>query len=354
MTVEPVVSVCMPLYNTERYLAEAIEGVLRQTHRNLELIICDNCSTDRSIEIVERFARTDPRVRLVRNRRNLGYAGNLHKVMSLAQGEFLIVHCADDLAALTGIEKMVAIATGPGVDRDNAVILTDSFVADAAGHPTGVHQKRLDGFDDSYAALTDYEPSGAVDRFKGQAALADVLPRLTIVGWLGAMLVSRNLFQSIEGVYNGLLYTPDLQLNYHLLSRNPDVLWLREALFYWRQHEAGHIGQTRSNAILKHAWDGYTYTFHFSPAQLKLWGIEPAAIAHTFVDSLCLRKALLEVRTGSTLLAFRHLCIGLATYPAITVRNIKFYVALQGVLTGPLGRLLAQARYRMQVWRRKT
>jgi len=50
---EPLVSVCMPLFNTERYVAEAIDGVLRQTHRNLELIICDNGSSDRSLKIAD-------------------------------------------------------------------------------------------------------------------------------------------------------------------------------------------------------------------------------------------------------------------------------------------------------------
>lgn len=347
----PLVSVCMPLYNTERFVGEAIQGVLSQTYRNLELIICDNCSTDRSLEIVERFAREDSRVRLVRNRRNLGYAGNLHKVMSLAQGDFVIVHCADDLSAPTGIEKMVKLAMAPGVDRNNVIVLTDSFVADAGGQPTGVHRKRPDGYDLAHATLADYQASGAIDRFKGRDALSYALPRLTVVGWLGATLISRSLFQSIEGVYNGLLYTPDLQMNYHLLSRNPDVLWLREALFFWRLHESGQIGQARSMAVPRHAWDGYTYTFHFPPAQLREWGIRPEALAETFIDTLCLRKALQEIRSGSMLLAFRHVCIGLATYPRLTLRNGKFYVALAGIVAGPLGRAVARLGYAAGVWR---
>jgi glycosyltransferase involved in cell wall biosynthesis len=353
MAGDPQVSVCMPLYNTERFIEEAIRGVLSQTYRNLELVICDNGSTDRSVQIVEGLARQDPRVKFVRNRRNIGYAGNLHKVLSLARGDFLLVHLADDLAAPTAIEKMVRLATTLPNGGANAMVITDSFVADAQGKPTMAHRKRPGGYDVAWEQLSDYSATRAVDRFKGREALKDALPRLNIVGWVGATMFSRKLFESVEGVYNGLLYSPDLQFNYHLLSCDPDVAWLREPLFYWRQHEAGHIGQARSHAIPKHAWDGYTYTFHFSPAQLKGWGIDPSAIAYTFVDSLCLRKALIEVRTGSRLLGFRHLCIGLATYPGVTVRNAKFYVALLGIMTGPLGRLLAQAGYRLQLWRQK-
>ncbi len=46
---KPLVSVCMPLYNTELYLSKAIQGILNQTYTNFEFIICDNCSTDRSV-----------------------------------------------------------------------------------------------------------------------------------------------------------------------------------------------------------------------------------------------------------------------------------------------------------------
>ena len=67
MNANPLISVCMPLYNTERYLAEAIDGILGQTYDHLELIICDNCSTDRSLEIAQAYQEKDPRIHLVCN-----------------------------------------------------------------------------------------------------------------------------------------------------------------------------------------------------------------------------------------------------------------------------------------------
>jgi len=350
---QPLVSVCMPLYNTERYVGDAIDGVLRQTHRNLELIICDNGSSDRSLEIAERYAREDPRVRLVRNRRNIGYAGNLHKALSLAQGEFLIVHCADDLSDPEGIAQLVTLATSPGVDRENVMVLSDSYVTDGAGVPTGVHGQRAEGFDTAYEPLESYVGSGSVRRCKGRDALAYALPRLTIVGWLGASLFSRKLFESIEGVYNGLLYSPDLQMNYHLLSRDPDVLWVRRPLFSWRLHEGGQIGQARADAVPKAAWDGYSYTFHFPRELLDAIGVTREQIIATFVDSLCLRKALAELGAGNLLFAFRHVCLGLATYPTVTLRNAKAWVAMVGILLGPFGVFLARRGYSLGIWRRR-
>lgn len=64
---EPLVSVVTPVYNEERYLAECIESVINQSYRNWEYTIVDNCSTDRSFEIAQTYARRDPRIRILRN-----------------------------------------------------------------------------------------------------------------------------------------------------------------------------------------------------------------------------------------------------------------------------------------------
>ena len=58
---EPKVSVCIPAYNSERFLGETIESVLNQTFKELELIIVDDCSKDSTVEIVKKYAETDER-----------------------------------------------------------------------------------------------------------------------------------------------------------------------------------------------------------------------------------------------------------------------------------------------------
>src|SRR5260221_685939 len=143
---EPLVSVCMPLFNTELYVSQAIESVLGQTYRNIELVICDNCSTDRSSEIAEAFAKSDSRVRLIRNRRNLGYGGNLHKVTSLARGQFMMVQCADDFIDPQAVERLLGLATGAGVDPDHVIAIADTYVVDADGHSIEGMTKEPDAF----------------------------------------------------------------------------------------------------------------------------------------------------------------------------------------------------------------
>ena len=70
----PVVSIGMPVRNGQKYIREAIDSLLAQTFEDLELVICDNCSTDATEEICREYMRQDSRVRYFRNERDLGPA----------------------------------------------------------------------------------------------------------------------------------------------------------------------------------------------------------------------------------------------------------------------------------------
>ena len=105
----PRVSVGLPVYNGEKYLGQAIECVLRQTYRDLELVICDNASTDRTQEICQSYAATDPRVRYTRNATNIGLAPNHNRVAELARGEFFLWAAHDDYLAPNYLEHCLTV-----------------------------------------------------------------------------------------------------------------------------------------------------------------------------------------------------------------------------------------------------
>src|SRR2546422_6850224 len=83
----PRVSVGMPVYNGERYLAEAVDSLLAQTYEDFEVIICDNASTDRTGEIARSYAARDTRVRYARNEKNLGAGGDVPPRVAPPPGE---------------------------------------------------------------------------------------------------------------------------------------------------------------------------------------------------------------------------------------------------------------------------
>ncbi len=93
----PRVSIGLPVYNGESYMAAAIEGVLGQSFADLELIIADDASTDRTAEICRDYAARDARVRYHRNERNRGAAPNYNNLVRLARGEYFKWIAHDDV-----------------------------------------------------------------------------------------------------------------------------------------------------------------------------------------------------------------------------------------------------------------
>ncbi|MHA6616477.1 glycosyltransferase family 2 protein [Pseudonocardia sp. DLS-67] len=114
MLPNPSVSVCIPVYNGEQFLAETIRSVLDQTYRDFELVILDNASTDRSGDIAASF--DDPRIRIERNLDTLPQGENWNRVVELARGPIVKVVCADDLLHPRCVELQVApLDADPGI-----------------------------------------------------------------------------------------------------------------------------------------------------------------------------------------------------------------------------------------------
>ena len=98
----PLVSVCIPVFNGENFISEAIRSVLVQTLEDFELLIVDNCSTDRTCSIVDSFK--DPRIKLKRNEKNLGSIPNFNRCIELASGEYFLLLSHDDFLMPTALE----------------------------------------------------------------------------------------------------------------------------------------------------------------------------------------------------------------------------------------------------------
>jgi glycosyltransferase involved in cell wall biosynthesis len=128
--VSPGVSVCIPVYNTERFIAAAIDSVLAQTWTSFELVVVDNASTDRTPAILEHYA--DPRIRVYRNAENIGAAGNFNRAVGLAEGRYLKILCADDVLYPECLERQVTVLE-QDVDERIALVGGGRDIIDAAG-----------------------------------------------------------------------------------------------------------------------------------------------------------------------------------------------------------------------------
>lgn len=106
----PQVTVVMTVYNTEKYIGQAVASILGQSFKNFELLVVDDASTDRSMEIVLSFG--DPRIRLIRNSANKGVAYSRKRALAEARGAYIAVLDADDVACEDRLRLQVEFLEG--------------------------------------------------------------------------------------------------------------------------------------------------------------------------------------------------------------------------------------------------
>ena len=139
MSVSPKVTVLIPVYNREKYVAAAIESILAQRFTDFELLLIDDGSIDGSVGVMRSYT-TDPRVRLVRNESNLGIPATRNRGIALAGGEYIAMLDSDDWAYPTRLEKQVAF-----LDRHSDVAMVGAWQTgiDERGQPLSRDKRRF-------------------------------------------------------------------------------------------------------------------------------------------------------------------------------------------------------------------
>lgn len=106
----PLISVIIPVYNVEKYLPRCLDSVLNQTCRDIEVVCVDDCSTDGSRAILEKYAAQDSRLQLVANETNKGSALSRNAGLDRAKGDYVYFIDSDDFIDSDYLERMVAVA----------------------------------------------------------------------------------------------------------------------------------------------------------------------------------------------------------------------------------------------------
>lgn len=127
----PTVSTIIPAFNCEKYIKETVESVFSQTHKDIELIVVDDCSTDDTGKILKAFG---PRVICVRQEKNAGPTIARNRGIEMAKGKYVAFLDHDDIWAPTKLEKQIGLLEG---DPDVALVYSDSFSLNASDSKTG-------------------------------------------------------------------------------------------------------------------------------------------------------------------------------------------------------------------------
>src|SRR5215472_7649750 len=153
MTAAPRLSIGLPVYNGENYLAESLEALLGQSYEDFELIISDNASTDSNPDICRRYGKQDSRIRYIRQPRNIGLSLNHNAVLKESRGEYFKLAASDDLYGRDLLGSCV-----DALDEYPDVVLAHSW--EAVIDEDGTVTQAMD-----YPLATD--APRAPDRFKG-------------------------------------------------------------------------------------------------------------------------------------------------------------------------------------------
>lgn len=208
----PLVSVLMTVYNREKYIAEAIESVISSTYQNWELIIVDDQSKDRSVEIAQSYEAKDERIKVYINGKNLGDYPNRNKAASYAKGKYLKYLDSDDLIYPHGLSAMVfAMEKFPEaslgityhktrMNRPLPIIL----------QPSQVYKQQFIG-----TGLFFTGPTGAI--------------------------IKREIFEELGGL-SEIRYTGDFDSWLRLTKKHPLVIF-QPSLIWWRNHEGQEFEQ---------------------------------------------------------------------------------------------------------------
>ncbi len=256
------VSVIIPVYKVEKFVAATIKSVLAQTYKNFELLIIDDGSPDRSVEICQQF--TDPRIKIIRQE-NRGVAAARNIGIRQAQGEYIALLDADDLWLPEKLEKHVEhLENSPDV----GVSFSRSAFIDSAGKPLGIYQM---------SKLKDITP-------------LDILCR-TPIGNGSVAVIRRELLEAIrfqenhDGVMEDCYFNNDRQLHPSedvecwlrmAVLTNWQIEGLAEALTLYRVNPEGHSAQ-----LLKklNSWETMLSKVRaYAPEQLVQW--EKPAMAY--------------------------------------------------------------------------
>jgi glycosyltransferase involved in cell wall biosynthesis len=179
----PRVSIGLPVYNGEKYLAETLESLLAQTLDDFDIVICDNASTDRTAAICRSYQASDVRIRCFRNERNLGAVANFNRVFELCGAPLFHGGACDDLYEPTFLERCV-----DALDRDSEVVLshTRTKLIGENGEPLALDPRRncyIDSYGDFKGTSGDVMRPQPLHIAEAPSPAARFREVLWLMGW---------------------------------------------------------------------------------------------------------------------------------------------------------------------------
>ncbi|WP_139452885.1 glycosyltransferase family 2 protein [Campylobacter armoricus] len=140
------ISIILPTYNVEKYIARALDSCINQTYKNIEIIVVDDCGSDKSIDIAKEYASKDERIKIIHNKENLKLLRTRYEGVKVAGGGYIMFLDPDDYLELNACEECIKI-----LKNDNLDFIWFNFI-----YHTQNGIKKDSFLKDNFFATTDY------------------------------------------------------------------------------------------------------------------------------------------------------------------------------------------------------
>ncbi len=280
------VSVCIPAFNAAEYLRQSVESVLEQDYQDFEIVVVDNCSTDRTASLISELQQlSNGRIRFYQNDRNIGMVGNLNRCLEYAQGPYIKFLCADDLLMPGCLEQMAA-----GLDAQASVKLVASgrSIIDQYGHELTIRR---------------YSTSNVL--VPGKQAITECLFGSHYIGEPSAVMFRKN--DLTGGFREDLPQVLDIDMWFRLLEQG-DLLYIGEPLCAIRQHADQMTNANIKSGVLIDdnikLFETYSHKAYIKPtlrlvAQHKVYIAYRVWMSRKYISSE--KRAMVLHKYGSTL-----------------------------------------------------
>lgn len=171
----PLVSIIMTVYNAENYINKSIDGILNQSYKNFELLICDDFSSDQSLSIIKEY--DDKRIKTFENKENLGYLKTCNFLFKICKGEYITFQDSDDYS-----------------HKDRIRILLDEFKNNTDLKLCGSNFYRIGQFKDNNIISKSNLPQNHNEIIK---SISDKSTRFPILG--GSVMIKKDVLETVGG-----------------------------------------------------------------------------------------------------------------------------------------------------------
>ena len=223
-----LVSIVLAVHNGEKYLSSQIESILNQTYDNFELIICDDLSSDCSLEIVKKFGENDNRIKIIENAQNLGIVSNFLSALKETRGKYICFSDQDDIWMLDKIQKLVDCMDS---DADVSLVYSD----------LEIYNDSLTKKMGSFWGVTGI--GGDSGKIGEKAFLKNLSPGC-------AMMFNENIKKYLDILPMKVPFMHD-HLVFILASLSGKIKAVPLKLVKYRQHEANNIGAFYDSKITR-------------------------------------------------------------------------------------------------------